>query len=169
MKRKILAILIFFISIDLIALTKTNKKFVDFDCFTIMQSDLWPNENLKDILKKFSRLEVFYKLKIENNTPYISELYYVFMTGSDKYILGGFIQGVGFVDENMNPVFNEYVDTEDFIKTDLLGLSIFTLRSPFSLIGIAKTKKGEVYTTENLIDFSVNPSRQKLELYRFEL
>lgn len=169
MRKKIIFVLMFFISINLFALGKTNKKFTEYDSFTIMQSDLWPDENLKEILQKYQRLVVFYKLEIENKTPYISELYYVFMAGNDKYILGGFIQGLGFVDENMNPVFNKYVDTEDFIKNNLLGLSIFTLRSPFSLIGIAKSNDGKLYTTENLIDFTVNSSSQKLEVYKFEL
>lgn len=169
MKRSLITILIFFVSINLFAQKRTEKDFSHYENFKIEQRDFRHGENLDSILRNFSSFYVFYKIEVYDQIPYISELYYVLRTNKANYLLGGFEKGKGFFNGEYETVFNKFVGSDEFIRNNLLGLSIYTLRDPFSLRGIAIASDGDVYETEYLINFTVDSENPKLEVFRFKI
>lgn len=139
------------------------SNFTGFDSFRVFEYDYRHGNNWNDIVKDNSRLVVYYKTKVDNDSCFITEWYYVLLKGNKKTFLGGFNIKSGFLNGEMKHDFDISPEESDFRNKYLLGLSIMNLRSPFSLRGIALDSKGNTYTTEMLKSFRINMKTMSIE------
>lgn len=140
-----------------------DLNFTGFDSFRVFEYDYRHADNWNDIVKDNSRLMVYYKTSVSNNSCFITEWYYVLLKGNKKTFLGGFNIKSGFLNGEKKHAFDISHEESDFRNKYLLGLSIMNLRSPFSLRGIALDSKGNTYTTEMLKCFTINTETMSIE------
>lgn len=162
MKKSIFMFIVFFMQLSLFAMTKTNKDFNEFDCFEIFEEDYRHNNNWNEITKGKARLFFYFRLDTKENSVFIPEFYYILVRNNEKYILGGFDIKTGFINGKCEHSFDVSKEEEKFRKNNLLGISIFALRSPFSLQGVALTSDKTIYKTETLQRFTIDSKEMSI-------
>ncbi|NLK45775.1 MAG: hypothetical protein GX297_03870 [Treponema sp.] len=162
MKKIFLIFIILFIHLSLFAMTKTDRDFKNFDCFEIFENDYKHNNNWNEITNGKARLFFYFRLSTKENYVFIPEFYYVLVRNNEKYILGGFDIKKGFINGDCVHSFDTSDEDEKFRKNNLIGISIFALRSPFSLQGVALSSDKIIYKTETLQRFTIDSKKMTI-------
>ncbi|MGI5099852.1 hypothetical protein E4N70_05115 [Treponema vincentii] len=119
-------------------------------------------KNWSDIVKNNAEFYIYYKTGIFRSQKYIAEIYYVLINQQDeKTILGSFSKKTGFLDAKRYN-FTTGGDA-DFMKNQLIGLSIETLERPFSIRGFALSSDNDVYTTEVMVRLVIDTENMTIE------
>ncbi|MEL3910168.1 MAG: hypothetical protein P1P58_03975 [Treponema sp.] len=125
-------------------------------------------ENWNEVVKDNTELYVYYKAALFQNCEYIAELYYVLVNArNEKKILGGFSKKRGFFDATGDNFTS--VSDEDFMKNQLIGLSIETLEHPFIINGFALSSDNDVYTTEVMMMLIIDAKNMTIKEWFPEL
>lgn len=137
-------------------------------CFIqqIQENDYEEETNWDQIIKNDGQLYLYYKIDTFRNYKYIAEIYYVLVNHhNEKTILGSFSKRTGFLDANgRNFTTRGGVDIHtDFMKKNLIGLSIEMLEHPFTINGVALDDQGKPYKTEVMEIFSIDTENMTIE------
>ncbi len=156
MKKIIIELLTLLFALQVYSNSKASVDFSSLESFQVHEYDYKHGDNWNEIVKNNSKLFIYYRTDVYKKACFITELYYVLVHGKEKTILGGFNIKQGFFDKSLNYIFDNSDEEIRFRNQYLLGLSIDTLRHPFSLYGIAKNTEGNAYKTEILKAFEID-------------
>ena len=155
--------LLVFIIVHALCETEVNRVVLDgFSIQQIQKNSYKLKDNWNEIVKDNGRLYLYYKLDTFRDYKYIAEIYYVLVNQqNEKKILGSFSRKTGFLDAKRYN-FTTGGDA-DFMKNQLIGLSIEMLEHPFIINGVALDDQGEPYKTEVMEMFSIDTENMTIE------
>ena len=155
--------LLVFIIVHALCETEVNRVVLDgFSIQQIQKNSYKLKDNWNEIVKDNGRLYLYYKLDTFRDYKYIAEIYYVLVNQqNEKKILGSFLKKTGFLDAKR---YNFTTDGDaNFMKNQLIGLSIETLERPFSIRGFALSSDNDVYTTEVKVRLVIDTENMTIE------